>query len=274
MSSDVSLSPRAHMLMYAASVAFGLVGLVMFLAPGWSADNFAWNISPMVAMTMGAWYLGGAAMSGLAAYHRRLSVIRAPALYVSLFGLTEAAVLLGHWDRLRLGAILTWPYIIMMAIAIAAAVASAGSYLHVRARLADEGALVPLWVRAVLALFAFFVAFLALVALVGSAAGLYGGVFPEPLSLLTLQSFGAFYLSLSLSMLVVVTARSLAPITVYVRGGMVMLVLITIAAFAHWGSFNLALYPRQVIYLAAYLAALVVGSVYLWDASRRRLQSQ
>jgi hypothetical protein len=98
---------------------------------------------------------------------------------------------------------------------------------------------------------------------------LYGGIFPEPLSLFTLQSFGAFYFSLSISVLAVITASRLNPITVHVGGGFVMIALITIAALVHWSAFNFSLYPRQSIYIGVYVLGFVVTLVYFWDYRAR-----
>ena len=48
------LSTRTRLLTRLASVAFGLIGVVFFVAPGYSATNFPWNVSEFVAMTIGA----------------------------------------------------------------------------------------------------------------------------------------------------------------------------------------------------------------------------
>jgi hypothetical protein len=269
MNAPDSLSRTARRLMWAATAAFAAVGLVLFVAPGWSADHFPWRISPMVAMTMGGWYLGSAAMSALVAHHGRWSIMRAPALYVGLFAGAEIVVLALNSGRLRTDQALAWPYVGMLAVALLAGLAALYDAVRRRPTLADEGNPVTRLVRVIGVLFMVFVGFLAIVALSGSSAGLYGAIFPEPLSLLTLQAFGAFYASLSLSMLSLVRARRLRPITTHVQGGLVLIVLITLAALANFSSFNLSYYPRQSFYLIAYLLALALAVAHLL-AERRR----
>ena len=51
MNSKHSLTSLPRGLMYLTTLAFGLMSLVLFVAPAWSAANFSWKISPMVAMT-------------------------------------------------------------------------------------------------------------------------------------------------------------------------------------------------------------------------------
>ncbi len=264
------LSPRGNRLMWATAAAFALIGLVLFVAPSWSAANFAWSISPMVAMTMGGWYLGSAVLAGLVALRWRWSLVHSCALFVGLFGLAEAGVLLLHSATLRLDALLTWPYIAMLALAIAASVVALLGRVRQRRPIVEEGAPAPRWVRATVLLFAVFVAFLGIVALTGRISGQYGEIFPEPLSLFTLQSFGAFYLSLALSVLPLLGARRLGAITLHVQGGLALIVLITLAALLNLGSFNFAIYPRQSIYLGVYLAAGVLAVFYLWYERSRR----
>ena len=52
------LSPLTRRLTTLAGVLFLALGAAMFVAPHWAARSFPWEISPFVAMTMGAWYLG------------------------------------------------------------------------------------------------------------------------------------------------------------------------------------------------------------------------
>jgi hypothetical protein len=268
MNAQDCLSPLSRRLMWVATAAFALMGLALFVAPSWSADHFLWRISDMVARTMGGWYLGSAAMAALVAYHARWRVARAPLAYVGLFALTELLVVAQHLDAITLRAPLALPYILALVIAILATLAVVSDAAHRVAKFEDEGAPVPVLVRLLMALFVVFVLYLAKVALSGSSAGLYGSIFPEPMLLFTLQAFGAFYFSLAASVLAVITARRLTPITVHVQGGIVLIVLITVASLAHHSSFNVAVYPSQWIYLGVYLAALALAAAYLLIAGR------
>ena len=268
-SGSLSSLPRSLVVMTAA--AFGLMGLVLFIAPPWAAANFSWNISPLVAMTMGGWYLGSAVMAGLVAYHQRWNVIRASVLYVGIFSLTEAVVLVIHSAKLKLDALLAWPYIGMLALAGLASLVVLFDWIRQRPTLADEGAPAPAWVRGIVVSFAVFVFFLSGVAFSGYSVGLNGGIFPEPLSLFTLRSFGAFYFSLAFSTLALLGVRQLAAVTAHVWGGLALILLITVAALVYFRAFNFADRPFQSIYLGVYLGALVVALSYLgYERARRK----
>jgi hypothetical protein len=66
-----------------------------------------------------------------------------------------------------------------------------------------------------------------------------------------------------------VFARSLAPVLWYARGGLGLIVPITVAALIYIGRFDVDEHPRQVLYIGAYVAVLVAAVVILWWASRR-----
>jgi len=270
MNSKHSLMSLPRGLMYLTTIAFGLMGLVLFVAPAWSAANFSWKISPMVAMTMGGWYLGSAVMAGLVAYHRRWNLIYASSLYIGMFSVAEATVLLIHQAKLKLDALLAWPYIGMLALALLTSLFVLVDWLRQRPALADEGPPKPAWVHVVNLSFAVFVFFLAGFAFSGHWIGLNGVIFPEPLSLFTLNSFGAFYFSVAFSTLPLLRAQRLATFTVHVWGGLALIFLITVAALVFIESFNFAQHPFQSIYLGVYLGALVVTVLYLFWFGRIR----
>jgi hypothetical protein len=269
MDKNRTLSSIPSLLIGLTAIAFGLVGLVLFLAPAWSAANFPWMISPMVARTMGGWYLGSAAMAGLVAFRRRWNVMYASALYTGVFSLTEALVVVVHRARLQLDAALAWPYIGMLAIGILASSFALIDWLRSRPAAVDEGAPAPAWVRGIIVFFILFVFFLAGFAFSGHWIGLNGVIFPEPLSPFTLRSFGAFYFSLAFSALAFLSERRLPPITVHVWGGLALILFITAAAFFHLPSFNFTEHPFQSIYLGVYLVALVLAIYYLWGEGSR-----
>jgi len=263
MNSFSELSSLSRLLSALTALAFALVGLVLFVLPAWSAANFSWKISPMVAMTMGGWYLGSAVMAGLIGYHRRWNLIYPAALYLALFSLSEAAVLVVHRSKLVLGAGLAWPYIGMLGVGIAASLSLLADRLRSKPQSEEPPERVPIWVRFVISGFVVFVIFLAVVAVSGHWVGLNGGVFPEPLSLFTLRSFGAFYFSLAAPVITLMRTRRLQAATVYVWGGMALIVFITAAALFYLPVFNFSERPFQSIYLGVYLAAFLIAAYYL-----------
>ena len=108
-------------LLAAAGVVFLLTGVVFFVAPSWAADNFPWNVSPFVAMTVGGWAIG----TGLIALDIARSWVPgrvyAVLLYVWLFSVSEAAIVLMFLAGLRTDHILTWPYLASLGLGVASA---------------------------------------------------------------------------------------------------------------------------------------------------------
>ena len=74
MNQNHNLSPLPRRLMGIVTIFFGLMGLVLFVAPAWSTANFPWKISPLVAMTMGGWYLGTLLETGIPGTSERIAI--------------------------------------------------------------------------------------------------------------------------------------------------------------------------------------------------------
>ena len=273
MNQNHNLSPLPRRLMGIVTIFFGLMGLVLFVAPAWSTANFPWKISPLVAMTMGGWYLGTAVMAGLVFYYYRWDVIYASMLYVGVFSVTEASVLVIHSAKLKLDALLAWPYIGMLGFAILTSLLVLLDWLRQKPALTNEGKSVPAWVRVITVTFIFIVFFLSGVAFSGHWVGLNGGIFPEPLSLFTLRSFGAFYFSLAFSVLAFLRLPRSAAVTVHVWGGLALIFFITTAALIYLPTFNFTAHPFQSIYLGVYLLAFILCLLYLWKERARRSDS-
>ena len=267
------VSSKARLLIYVTAAAFGLMGLLLFILPTWSAANFSWKISSIVAMTMGGWYLGTAVMAGLVAFHRRWNVIYCSGLYLIIFSLSEALVLVIHSTKLKLDALLAWPYIGMLALAILAGIFALLDWARQKPVMTEEGSPVTAWMRVVIVVFILFVFLLSGVAFSGYWVGLNGVIFPEPLSLFTLHSFGAFYFSLAFSVLTLLRVRRLAAVTVEVWGGLALISFITAAALLNLRVFNFSEHPFQLIYLGVYIIALVLALFFLWYERVQRKDS-
>jgi len=254
------ISSTSRTLLYALAALFGLLGAVLFLAPAWSAENFPWRISPMVAMTMGGWSLGSAFTAWHTALKGRASLVYPGLLYLLLFGVFEALVLVFFRERLVLGAFLTWPYILALVLAILAS----GTGLLERQRMRSEPEMdsppVSGLVRGLAILFVVFVAALALIAVFAPAGSFAteGVIFPEPLTLFTLRAFAAFYAALSGSVLPLIGARSLQPVLFQGRNGLALILMILVAALVNLDKFDFAARPGGLIYLGAYVVALAI----------------
>jgi hypothetical protein len=244
-------------------VLFALIGLVLFVAPEWSAGNFLWKISPFVAMTMGGWYLGSAIMAWEAARVWRWSVVYARLLYMWAFALLESVVLLLHTDKLQLNTVLGWPYILMLVIASITALVGIIEWARLRPGLVDSGGPIPGFLRVLILIFAGFVAFLAVMGGLGFGQG--AQVFPEKLSLFTIHGFAAFYLSLGVGAVSLLWSRSMAPVIAYSQTGLALIVPITVAALVYIGKFDFAGRPGGLVYIGIYVVVAVAVGILLWS---------
>jgi hypothetical protein len=254
------ISNTTRLELFLLTILFGLLGLVLFLGPGWSAENFPWSISPMVAMTMAGWCLGNAFIAGHTALKKQLSLVYPGLLYLFLFGVFEALVLLLFRGRLVLDAPLTWPYILSLVVSI---LAGGWGLIEWRRQDADKAREDPPAGGVVRGLALLFVVFVAILALIGvwAPAGSFateGTIFPEPLTLFTLRAFAAFYASLSLSAVPLIWARSLKPVVFQSWNGLALIVPITLAALVNLDRFDFAARPGGLLYLGAYLIAAAV----------------
>jgi hypothetical protein len=267
---STELSSLSRLLVYILAAVFALIGIVMFVLPGWAAANFPWRVSPFVAMTMGAWYLGNAAFAVEVARTWRWGATYACLIYLWLFSFMESLLPLLHREVLRLDAPLALPYFGMLAIATVISIVTLIDAVRTRPALAIDGPPVPWWVRGLLGLFVLAVGYLAVPLLLGRARG--GTIWPGELSLLTARGFGAFYLALTLADATLLIARTIPPVVAYMRAGLALVVAITIAGLVYIGEFDFAARPGGLIYFGLYIGAAVSATfilAYNWYARKR-----
>ena len=248
-------------------MAFGIVGLIFFLAPGPSSINFPWGVSPFVAMTIGAWSLGIASISWEAARIWRWGYVYPMLLLLWVFSVAELLVVALFLPALRTGSALTYPYLIALALGVASAASGAIDWLRVRPGLDTGGQSRPRWATAISVLLAVFVGGLA-VGLAQARPGgtaTTGGVFPEPLTLFTVRAFAAFFLALAISIGSLLLSRFREPALELGRGGIVLATAILTASVAYLGAFDFAGRPGGLAYVAAYLVFLVI---FIWAVAR------
>jgi hypothetical protein len=266
------LSNITRGLTWLSALGFAMLGLVLFVVPGWAATRFAWNVSPLVTMTIGGWCLGTAGMAWLAAREWRWSAAYAALLYLWSFAALELAVLVWFRDSLRLDVALGAPYLGTLAVASAAALFGVVDVIRLRSTLEaapSTAVLPPWWIRAMLGVFVAFLALLVAVAAVNSEGMRSPTVFPEPLSPFTLRAFGAFYLALIIGSVPLIWARSMPPVLAFFWGGVALLLPIAAAAFTFWDRFDFGSHPAQLIYIGSYLVALgAVIAVVVWARAR------
>jgi hypothetical protein len=251
------------------ALAYLLVGMVMFAFPGWSAHHFAWKVSPFVAITLGSYLLGNAWIAAVAQRIWTFSCVYSSLLYLWLFGVLETAVVLIHRGKLITSAVLTVPYLIMLGLTVIAAVTGCAEWIRRRPPLRSGGVAMPGLVRGLQAAFVIVVGFIAAVVLYGPASAHDARYFPVPLTSFTLGALGVFYLSLSLSVLSMLTQPGTATLATYLRGTIVLLVVIVIATLLYLGSFHFTGHPRRIIYLGTYLVVLA-GTIAIMAWHHRR----
>lgn len=260
------LTPAGRALLAAAAVAYVVTGVPLFVAPAWAADNFAWTVSPFVAMTAGGWCLGTAAFAAYGAARPRWTAARPAVVYVLSFGATQLAVALYERERLRTGEVLTWPYLLSLGLSVAAGAFALGQgrgHLGPDRRAGMD--LTPAMRRLRVA-FVALVFFLALVAFVAPERATNGSIFPEPLSLFSLRAFGVFYLSLGVGMVAIIADRHADGYLLYMRAGLILVVPILVATAVYAGSFDVGEHPLQVVYPLAYVVALAgAARALLWE---------
>ena len=261
---QTSLSLTSRWLTRVIAVTYLLLGLIMFVVPGWSAHHFPWKVSPFVAMTIGSYLLGSAWMAGIIQHTWAFARVYTLLLYLWLFGVLETVVVIVHRDKLVAGAALTAPYLITLGLTVVAAVAGLADWRLRRPPLQGGGATMPGWVRALQVIFVVAVAFIAAVVLYGPKPALNARYFPQPLTSFTLDALGVFYLSLSLSVLFMIGQRGMATLVTYLRGALGLIIIIVIATLLNMGVFHFSAHPRHIVYLATYVVVMIGTVVILW----------
>jgi hypothetical protein len=256
------LSVRTRFLTRLAAVAFGLIGAVFFLAPGYSATNFPWNVSEFVAMTIGGWCLGTAIIAWEAARLARYPLVYPMLVYLWAFSIGEIAVVVAFASVLRTDANLTIPYLGALGIALLATISGLAELALQRPRLRQPGRR-PGWVQGIVVFLFLFVGALTIPALVAQKGGssTNGSIFPEPLTLFTLRAFGAFFLAIALSTLSLLFTRAIEPAVQLARVGIGLLAPITLASIIHVSAFDFVGRPGGLLYLGAYAGFLVL---FIW----------
>lgn len=259
-------------LLVVAAASFGILGLVSFVAPGWASGNFPWTVGPFLAMTIGGWSLGTAAMAADVARDPRPARAYPMLVFLTLFGAGQLAVAAAFAARLRLDAPLTYPYLIGLgALLVAGLLVAAGSSGRLSGALAGASR-VPAWARASTIFFAVFVGGLTIATSLAGPDGTVarGDFFPEPLGLFSIRAFSAFFFALAASALSLLAARTVRPYHELSRAGLYLIVPITLAAFANIGLFDFVGRPGSFVYLAAYVVVGVVLVARLAWVQRHR----
>jgi hypothetical protein len=259
------LSTTSQRLTYFLAGLYAVLGAALFILPEQLAPVFAWKVSPFMTMTMGGWCLGNAWLAFLAARRWRWELVYTPLLYLALFGVLETVIVLAFSDKLQLGHPIAWLYLLTLLVNVVAVIVGLIEWRRVRPALPLGTAPLSRVLRGFAVVFVVIVAFLGaygLLARIGDP-GTNAQIFPEVMSLFTLKSFGAFYLSLALSVIPLFWARDRRSVLSHGFLNYGFLIFITLAGLVYLRLFNFSAHPFQVLYLGAYFSVAAVTTVFL-----------
>ncbi|OGO34785.1 MAG: hypothetical protein A2Z16_05525 [Chloroflexi bacterium RBG_16_54_18] len=270
------LSPVSRGLTYGMALYYFVLGVVLFFIPGHMSGVFAWNVSPFVAMTIGAWCLGNSWMALVTGWRWRWSQVYASLVYLWAFGLLQSVVALSFHDKLRLAHPIAWLYLGTLAFSLLAAFIGMIDLLRLRPAREPLGEPVNRVAQLVNLIFVILVGFLGIYGLVAQTGwpATNAGVFPEVLSLFTLKSFGAFYLSLVIGATALLRDRYLAARLHYIFAAFGLIVMITLAALWYIEQFDFANRPGGLVYIGIYLVVGLISVVYFVIYGTGRISAQ
>jgi hypothetical protein len=265
------LSPLWRRLTYLLAGLYTLLGLPVFLAPEWAAQNFLWDVTPFVAMTIGAWYLGAAFVAWQSARVWRWSLIYMGIIFVWTFSLLELLLLVNYWPMLQFDTWIAWFYLFALAIGSIISILGVLDWMRTRPSTTDEGAEVPVWQRAFLFIFIAFALYISVPLLMGTANG--GSIWPGKLTPLTARGFGAFYFAITFGDLFGIFERRLGTFHFLLPFATVGSVLLLIPALVYLDQFDFQEQSGGLVYIGTYSSAILFTLVALFaNRSRQRIQ--
>lgn len=260
------LSNTSRWLTYFTALFYAIVGLFLFFLPEQLAPQFAWKVTPLMTMTIGGWCLGNAFLAYVSAHRWDWQLVGTSLLYLWLFSILEIIILAIFRDKLVISHPIAWAYILSLLMSLIMAVVGILDWLRVRPAMAASGPETPGLLRILPVGAVLFTGSIGVAALVNPLGfwGTNGEIFPEPMSLFTLRSFGAFYLSLALAVVPMLFYRNFALFLNHIYSTLGFFVTISIAAFVYIRLFNFVERPFGLLYLVAYvLVGIAVGLVLL-----------
>jgi hypothetical protein len=256
------LSPSLQQLTYLVACLYALLGLPLFLVPDWAAQNFLWNVTPFVAMTIGAWYLGAAFVALQSARVWRWSLIYMGIIFVWTFSLLESLLLVIYWSTLRLDTWIAWLYIFALAVGSIVAIFGALDWIRSRPSAAGDSSEVPIWQRLFLFIFIGFALYIAVPLLIGTANG--GNIWPGELTPLSARGFGAFYFAITFGDLFGIFERRLATFHFLLPFATVGSLLLLIPALIYLDQFNFQEQPGGLVYIGTYSGSILFTLIALF----------
>jgi len=260
------LSNTSRWLTSLTAFSYEILGALLFLLSDQLAPVFAWKVTPFMTMTIGGWCLGNAWLAYFIAMRRDWQRVYTTLIYFWLFGIMELIIVFLFRAKLVLVHPIAWLYLITLLVNVIVAILGTLEWLRNRpARVADSHQTTTLQ-RALALGFVVFVGFLGyygLTAQIGDP-GTNGGIFPEVMSLFTLQSFGAFYFSLSLAVIPLIWEKSLKTLLHHAVASYGLIIFITTPALVYIQLFDFTARPFGAIYIAVYVLVGIVTVIVMW----------
>lgn len=250
------LSTTSRVFTYLLAALYALIGVILFIQPEQQAPVFAWNVTGFMTMTIGAWCLGNAWLAFFTARRWNWQLVYPALSYLWSFGLLEGMIVVSFRDKLNLDYPVATAYVAAISVNAIAAVIGIADWLRVRPAGKVSEPMTGL-MRGVATTFVLFVGFIGIYGMSVQAGApiTTGEIFPEAMTTLTLRSFGAFFLALTIGMLPLLFEKNRAPFLNYSFLSFGLVIIITIAAFAYFPLFNFSEHPFGLVYFLAYFVA-------------------
>ena len=259
------LSGLSRTLTHVTAGLYFILGAALFFLPAQMAPVFAWKVTRFMTMTIGGWCLGNAWLAFFTARRWEWRLVYPAMVYLWSFGILEASIVILFRDKLQLADPIAWVYLLTLVINVLAALLGFADWLRIRPSNPVSDKMTG-FMRFLAIAFVVFVGFLGaygLTARIGDL-GTNREIFPEVMSLFTLRSFGAFYFSLAIGMIPLLFERSRTPFLGYGFLTLGLIIIITVAAFAHLSLFDFAEHPFGTVYFAAYMVAGLIAAFLFW----------
>src|SRR5687768_10470052 len=267
-----TLSTISQRLTYLVAGLYTLLGLPLFFVPDWAAQNFLWSVTPFLAMTIGAWYLGTAFVAWQSARNWHWSLIYMGMIFVWTFSLLESFLLVIYSSTLRLDTWIAWLYIFALAVGSIVAILGALDWLRSRPSAVGDSPEVPVWQRLFLFIFMGFALYISVPLLIGTANG--GNIWPGELTPLSARGFGAFYFAITFGDLFGIFERRLATFHFLLPFATIGSFLLLIPALVYLDQFNFREQPGGLVYIGTYSGAILFTLIALFaNRSSQRIRT-
>lgn len=260
------LSNKSRGLTYLLSLLYTITGIPLFFFPEQLAPVFAWKVTPLMTMTIGGWCLGNAFLAYVTARRWDWKLVSTSLLYLWLFGFLETIILIMFRERLVLTHFIAWTYLFTLVVNLITAIVGIWDWFQLRPTMPSGGPEIPGLIRVLPIGAVLFTGSIGVAALVNPIGfwGTNGEIFPEPMSLFTLRSFGAFYLSLALAVVPLVRNQNFGLFLNHIYSTLGFFVTITAAAFVYIRLFDFVGRPFGLLYMVAYVLVGLVVAVVLF----------